>query len=61
MALGERLRRAPSMRRLSLAVARGVGIVSQARGANGGRFQPPSRVQLEMLPVLTPVRAAIWR
>ena len=49
------------MRRLSFAVARGVGIVSHARGANGGRFQPPSRVQLEMLPVLTPVRAAIWR
>jgi hypothetical protein len=44
-----------------LALARGVGTVSHARGANGGRFQPPSRAQLEMLPVLTPVRAAIWR
>ena len=49
------------MRRLSFKVARGAGMVSQARGANGGRFQPPSRFQLEMLPVLTPVRAAIWR
>ena len=47
------------MRRLSFALARGVGIVSLARGANGGRFQPPSRVQRQMLPWLTPVRALI--
>jgi hypothetical protein len=33
------------MRRLSFALARAVGIVSQARGAKGDRFQPPSRDQ----------------
>ena len=55
-----RLQRA-SMRRLIFAFARSVGTVSFERGANGGRFQPPSCDQLEMLPVLTPVRAAIWR
>ena len=49
---------AASVRRLSFALARAVGIVSDARGANGGRFHPPSRAQLDMLPVLTPVRAA---
>jgi hypothetical protein len=48
------------MRRLSFALARGVGIRSVARGANGGRFQAPSRAQRQMVAWLTPVRALIW-
>jgi hypothetical protein len=47
------------MRAFSRALARSVGTVSVARGANSGRFQPPSRVQRQMLARPTPVRAAI--
>jgi hypothetical protein len=52
-------RRWASVRRLSFALARAVGIVSVARGANGGRFHPPSRAQRQMLAWLTRVRALI--
>ena len=51
--------RAASVRRRSFALARALGTVSVARGAKGGRFQAPSRVQRQMLAGATPVRAAI--
>jgi len=51
--------RAVSVRRLSCALTRSRGTVSVARGANSGRFQPPSRVQRQMLARPTPVLSAI--
>jgi hypothetical protein len=47
------------VRSFKRALARTVGTVSVARGAKGGRRQPPSQVQRQMLARPTPVRAAI--
>jgi hypothetical protein len=49
MAVGQRDNRVAGMRRLRCALARTVGTVSVACGANSGCLQPPSRVQRQML------------